>query len=67
MPTNEAAIEDDNERSRERTRIMQEAGYDGCVGRNPISGTSDWVVFSPKHVKSVWNDGSWSDSADIFS
>ena len=58
--------EDHHEKARLCTKVMREAGYDGCVGRNPVSGTSDWVVFSPKHVKSIWNDGAWSDSMDVF-
>jgi hypothetical protein len=59
--------EDWYEKSRIKTRIMRDAGYDGCVGRNIVTGQCDWVVFDPVNVKSVWNTGTWEPSnPDIF-
>jgi len=40
--------------------------YDGLVYRNTIEGSADsWVPFEPNQIKSVFNSGAWSSTANI--
>jgi hypothetical protein len=51
----------DGERSQLLNAFLQQAGYDSIVYKNEFEGGGDsYIVFDPKQVKSVFNEGAFS-------
>lgn len=47
-------------------KLLAERGFDGFVYRNTIEGNADsWVPFRRNQVKSIFNNGAWSDADEI--